>query len=235
MSDPAPIKLLIVDDDPALRDFVGLTLRLGGYDVVFAADGESVVETVIRLRPSMVIMDVIMPGVTGLEALRRLRALGSDVPVIMLTARGADDDKLAAFEAGADDYLVKPFSSKELVARVGALLRRARLAVAEPDEMKIVAAGPLTLVPGSYLARMHDREVALTRTEYALMLILARQPGRVFTPAELLTRVWGAEYRDQAEILRTNIYRLRQKLEEDPRQPRYLRTRAGVGYYFSPD
>jgi DNA-binding response OmpR family regulator len=232
-----PITLLIVDDDASLREFVGVTLRVSGYHVLFAADGEDVPDLVVEQQPRLVIMDITMPGISGLEALRRLRSIGSDVPVIMLTGRGEDDDKLAAFEAGADDYLTKPFSSRELVARVAAVLRRARLAATDPEAASILQVGPLTLIPGNHSATIQDREVSLTRTEYALLLILARHPGRVFTPAELLTRVWGAEYRDQAEILRTNMYRLRQKLEvgQHPRQPRYLRTRPGVGYYFSPD
>jgi two-component system, OmpR family, KDP operon response regulator KdpE len=227
--------LLVVDDDTKVREFVGLTLRLGGYQVLFADDGEGVPEMVIRQRPRMVVMDISMPVVTGIDALRRLRSLGSDVPVIMLTARGSDEDKLAAFDAGADDYLVKPFSARELVARVGAVLRRARLSLDGPEADTVVYVGPLILVPGNHTATINDRDVSLTRTEYALLLLLARAPERVFTPAELLGKVWGPEYRDQAEILRTNIYRLRQKLEEDPKQPRYLRTRTGVGYYFSPD
>jgi DNA-binding response OmpR family regulator len=235
MPAPGQPTLLVVDDDASIREFVGLTLRLGGYHVVFASDGQEVPDLVAHAQPRMLVMDISMPGLSGIDALRRLRDLGNDVPVIMLTARGADDDKLTAFEAGADDYLTKPFSAKELVARVGALLRRAKLAATEPPPSTVITVGPLTLEPGTHSARMSDRELGLTRTEYALLLTLARQPGRVFTPAELLTRVWGLEYRDQAEILRTTIYRLRQKLEDDPRQPRHLCNRAGVGYYFSPD
>jgi DNA-binding response OmpR family regulator len=123
--------LLVVDDDPSIREFLALTLRLGGYEVVFAEDGEPVPDIVASQSPQLVIMDLAMPGVSGLDALRNVRAMGSTVPVIMLTAHGEDEDKLAAFEAGADDYLVKPFSGRELVARVGAVLRRARLPHAE--------------------------------------------------------------------------------------------------------
>jgi DNA-binding response OmpR family regulator len=227
--------LLVVDDDQALREFVAVILRLAGYTVLAASDGAGVPEMVIAEKPRLVIMDVTMPRVSGLEALRRLRAIGSDVPVIMLTAHGDEDDKLAAFDAGADDYLVKPFNARELVARVGAVLRRARLAATETGAGTIVSIGPLTLVPDGYSASIEDRDVRLTRLEYALLLTLARSAGRVFTPGDLLTHIWGPEYRDQAEILRTNIYRLRQKLEADPRQPRYLKTQPGVGYYFSPD
>ena len=123
--DHAP--LLVVDDDASIREFLALTLRLGGYEVVFAEDGEPVPDIVVTEKPQLVIMDLAMPHVSGLEALRNLRSLGSTVPVIMLTAHGEDEDKLAAFEAGADDYLVKPFSGRELIARVGAVLRRSRL------------------------------------------------------------------------------------------------------------
>jgi two-component system KDP operon response regulator KdpE len=236
MTTPERTTLLIVDDEPSLREFVGVTLGDSGYDVLFAADGEGVFDLVNRQQPHLVIMDIIMPGLSGLEVLRRLRSDGSQVPVIMLTGRGFDDDKLAAFEAGADDYLTKPFSSRELVARVAAVLRRARLASTDSEEAdSSLHVGALTLIPGKHSATIQDREVSLTRTEYSLLLTLARHAGRVFTPAELLTRVWGPEYRDQAEILRTNMYRLRQKLEEDPRQPRFVCTRPGVGYYFCAD
>jgi DNA-binding response OmpR family regulator len=235
MAEPDRTTLLVVDDDTKVREFVGLTLRLGGYQVAFAENGDTVPELVIRDRPGMVVMDISMPGVSGIEALQRLRSLGSDVPVIMLTARGSDDDKLAAFESGADDYLVKPFSARELVARVGAVLRRVRQSDHQATALNRMSVGPLTLIPGNHTATIHEREVKLTRTEYALLLVFVRAPERVFTPAELLGKVWGPEYRDQAEILRTNMYRLRQKLEDDPRQPRFLRTRAGIGYYFAPE
>ena len=228
------ICLLVVDDDPGLREFVGVTLRLEGYRIVFAADAEELPQRIQDEQPELVIMDLVMPGRSGLEALKELRAEGCDLPVIMLTARDEDEDKLAAFQAGADDYLVKPFNARELVARVAAVLRRARPAT-DAESGGAIVVGPLRLVPGRHTARMADRDISLTRTEYALLLALARAAGRVFTPAELLTRVWGAEYRDQTEILRTNIYRLRQKLEADPRQPRYLRTRQGVGYYLAAD
>jgi DNA-binding response OmpR family regulator len=162
--------------------------------------------------------------------------VGSDVPVVMLTALGADQDKLEAFEAGADDYLVKPFSARELVARVGALLRRTRLAVtSEKARPAPLQAGPFTINPDAQTVQLEQDEIDLTPIEYALLQTLVRAPGRIFTESELLTRVWGQEYRDQAEILRTTMHRLRQKLEEDPTQPRYLCTRTGVGYYFSTD
>jgi DNA-binding response OmpR family regulator len=151
----------------------------------------------------------------------------------MLTGRDEDDAKYAAFEAGADDYLLKPFKARELVARVTAVLRRTQSKPGQPDPGLVLSIGDLTLVPGNHSVTVGGREVTLTRTEYALLLTLARGAGRVFTPAELLSRVWGPEYRDQAEILRTNMYRLRQKVEADPRQPQHLRTRTGVGYYLA--
>src|SRR5438105_2988254 len=157
--------LLVVDDDTRVREFVGLTLRLAGYQVLFADDGECVPEMVIRQRPRMVVMDISMPRVTGIDALRELRTLGSDVPVIMLTARGADEDKLAAFDAGADDYLVKPFSARELVARVGAVLRRVRLSDDVAEAAAVVYVGPLTLVPCNHTATNNDRGVSLTHPQ----------------------------------------------------------------------
>lgn len=233
---PHDAPLLVVDDDVAIREFVSLALQLGGYEVVFAGDGSEVAQAIDTYHPRLVIMDVSMPGLNGLAALRELRAMGSGLPIIMLTALGADEDKLAAFEAGADDYLVKPFSARELVARVAAVLRRTGLAETDAVPASVeLRAGPLTLVPETQAARMHDLEIELTPIEYALLLTLARSPGRIFTPTELLIRVWGQEYRDQAEILHTNIMRLRHKLEDDPHQPRYLRQRTGLGYYFATD
>ena len=228
-----PTTILIVDDEPSLREFVGITLKLGGFRVLFAPDGQGVPHIVLHDKPQLVVMDVSMPSVSGVEALRQLRALGSTVPVIMLTGRDEDDARYSAFEAGADDYLLKPFKARELVARVTAVLRRTQAKPGQPDPGLVLNIGDLTLVPGNHSVSVAGREVILTRTEYALLLTLARGAGRVFTPAELLSCVWGPEYRDQAEILRTNMYRLRQKLETDPRQPQHLRTRTGVGYYLA--
>ncbi|HEY3060900.1 MAG TPA: response regulator transcription factor [Chloroflexota bacterium] len=228
-----PATILVVDDEPGLREFVGVTLKLAGYRPILASDGAQVAELVIRDQPHLVLMDYSMPSMSGLEALQQLRALGSEVPVIMLTARDEHDDKLAAFNAGADDYLTKPFNARELVARVAAVLRRTRTEGGGADPGQVLAVGELTLVPGNHSVSVGGREVILTRTEYALLLTLARAVGRVFTPAELLSRVWGPEYRDQAEILRTNMYRLRRKVEADPSAPRHIRTRPGVGYYLA--
>ncbi len=230
---PSSGTILVVDDDARLRRFVGETLDLEGYAVQFASDGEAVETMVAERRPDLVVLDVVMPGMSGLEALRHLRANGRMIPVIMLTARDDEEDKVQALRDGADDYLVKPFSARELVARVQAVLRRSRGPLSEEGETQMLRIGPLVLYPGSRTATVLERQVDLTRTEYTLLLTLVRGAGRVFTPADLLTRVWGPEYRDQGEILRTNVYRLRQKIEEDPRHPRYLRTRLGVGYYFS--
>ena len=228
-------RLLVVDDDPALRQFIGVTLAIEGYDVAFAADGEGLVERIERERPHLVVLDIVMPGLSGLDALRQVRAAGQTVPVILLTGRDEDADKIEGFDAGAADYLGKPFNTRELVVRVAAVLRRAGAAAASVAGSAAVAVGGLRLLPSQHAASVGERQVNLTRTEYALLLTLARSAGRVFTPADLLTRVWGPEYRDQAEILRTNIYRLRQKIEADPKEPKYLRTRAGVGYYLSTD
>jgi DNA-binding response OmpR family regulator len=225
--------ILVVDDNRPLREFVGVTLRAAGYQVALLPDGEGVAEYVAQHGPRLVVMDINMPTISGLEALRHLRERGSSVPVIMLTACDEDQDKLNAFEAGADDYLVKPFNARELVARIAAVLRRVSPEPAEPTPEQVLHIGELRLRPREHTVLVGEKAVNLTRTEYALLLTLAQGAGRVFTPAELLSRVWGPEYRDQAEILRTNMYRLRQKLEADPKQPRHLRTRPGVGYYLA--
>lgn len=221
------MKILVVDDERRLREFVALALRSAGYEVLLAADANDLDSRGLDL----LVMDVNMPGISGLEAVRKLREAGDEVPVVMLTACDDDDSKLAAFDVGADDYLTKPFNARELVARVGAVLRRARRNVSAAPDEDTLTIGAITLCLRNHTAQVQGRAVELTRTEYALLLTLARGEGRVFTPAELLSRVWGPEYSTQAEILRTNMYRLRQKLEADPRQPRFLRTRPGVGYF----
>jgi DNA-binding response OmpR family regulator len=219
-----------------MRDYL-TRLLAPQFDVEAVGDAASAIEAVVRCAPDLVLSDVMLPGRDGLGLLETLRAnpTTATVPVVLLSARAGEEAKVEGLRAGADDYLVKPFSARELVARVGAVLRRTNQSANEAAAVPVVYVGPLTLIPGNHTATIHNRSIVLTRTEFALLLAFAHAPERVFTPAELLVKVWGPEYRDQAEILRTNVYRLRQKLEDDPRQPRHLRTRAGIGYYFSTD
>jgi DNA-binding response OmpR family regulator len=231
MVDPRVQSVLVVDDDPRLRHLVEVILNTEGYTCHMADDGDAVVAAVREHRPDLVLLDLKMRRVSGIDALRRLRRAGEDVPVIILTAVGEEPLILAAYEAGADDYVTKPFLAKVLLARIRAVLRRSR-----PDhEGDSERVGDVELDPVTHHARVGGRRVALSPTEYGLMRTLMQGVGRVFTPAELLQRVWGPAYAGQDEIVRSNIYRLRHKLEPSPREPRYIRGRRGVGSYFAAD
>ena len=226
--------ILVVDDDARLRQMVELILTTGGFECRSADDGDRVLPAVRRYRPRLVLLDLKMRYVSGIDALRRLRAAGEDVPVIILTAVGDEQLILAAYEAGADDYVTKPFQARVLLARIKAVLKRTG---GEPEQAETVESGErvgdVALDPVTQHASVAGRRVALSPTEYGLLRTLMRGVGRVFTAAELLQRVWGPEYLGQDEIVRSNIYRLRHKVEPQPSEPRYIRGRRGVGYYFA--
>ena len=221
-------KILVVDDEPKVVRLVTEVLRTVGYQVVAANSGESAVEMVALEQPHLVLLDVMLPrGPDGYEVCRTLREF-SDVPVIMLTARAQEADVLRGFDAGADDYLTKPFSAKELVARVRAVLRRS-----EHPEEAITSSfdcGELQINFASRTVRMRGKQVSLTRTEFELLRQLALNVNRVLLHSDLLTAVWGPEYRDDIDYLRAYIRYLRRKLEADPSHPRYILTSTGVGY-----
>ena len=221
-------KILIVDDEPKVVRLVAEVLRTVGYQVVAANSGESAVQVVALEQPHLVLLDVMLPrGPDGYEVCRTLREF-SDVPVIMLTAKAQEADLLRGFDAGADDYLTKPFSAKELVARVRAVLRRSE----HPEEAVTSAfeCGELQVNFASRTVRMRGKQVSLTRTEYELLRQLALNVNRVLLHSDLLTAVWGPEYRDDIDYLRAYIRYLRRKLEADPSHPRYILTSTGVGY-----
>jgi DNA-binding response OmpR family regulator len=234
MVDSRAQSVLVVDDDPRLRHLVELILTTDGFTCVMADDGDQVLAAVREHRPDLVLLDLKMRRVSGVDALQRLRRAGEDVPVIILTAVGEESLILRAYEAGADDYVTKPFLAKVLLARIRAVLRRTRLDQ-EPVARSGERVGDVMLDPVTQHASINGRRVALSPTEYGLLRTLMQGVGRVFTPAELLRRVWGPAYAGQDEIVRSNIYRLRHKVEPSPSQPRYIRGRRGVGYYFAPD
>jgi two-component system KDP operon response regulator KdpE len=221
-------EILVVDDEPRIRRFLRTNLDLNGYTAVEAEDGIAALRLFEEHRPQLVVLDIGLPGdFDGFQVLERIRQTG-DTPVIMLTARTGEDDKVRAFELGADDYLTKPFGSRELTARVKAVMRRSSRKGEEPQAMITVAGLKIDLA--SRQVTVSDRPVKLSRTEFNLLVELARYPNRVLTHSQLLSQVWGNEYRDDVEILRATIWRLRQRIEPDARAPRYIMSEAGVGY-----
>lgn len=224
-------RILVVDDEPRYLGVIRFNLEAEGYRVTCAATGEDALALFPKRAPDLVVLDVMLPGLDGFEVCQRIREV-SERPIIMLTAKGADEDKVKGLRLGADDYVTKPFSAQELLARVEAVLRRAH-PVETPPRQPTLVAGDLEI---DFLARrvtVRGREVRLSPTEYRLLACLAASPGTVLTHEYLLEKVWGPAYRGEHEMLRVALWRLRHKLEKDPANPRTIVTRAGVGYMLS--
>jgi len=219
--------ILLVDDEPKIVQLGRDYLERAGFAVASAGSGEAALAAFRSRPPDLIVLDLGLPGTDGLEVTRQVRR-ASDVPIIMLTARGEESDKLIGLELGADDYMVKPFSPKELVARVRAVLRRAEGRAGPAAEVLHVL--DLTLDLPRQRLTVGDRPLELTATEFQLLAALARQPGRIFTRAQLLDTVHGVAFESYERAIDTHIKNLRRKIEPDPRQPRYLQTVYGVGY-----
>jgi DNA-binding response OmpR family regulator len=219
-------RVLVVDDEPIVRDVVVRYLRRDGFETLEAADGVEARELIERASPELVVLDVMIPGLDGLELCRWVRAR-SELPVIMLTARGEETDRVVGLELGADDYVTKPFSPRELVARVRGVLRRA---AAAPTPAETVSFGDVVLERATREARKGDADVALTAKEFDLCWFLANHPRRVFSRDQLMRSVWGYAAALDTGTVTVHIRRLRQKLEDTPSQPRHLQTVWGVGY-----
>jgi two-component system, OmpR family, KDP operon response regulator KdpE len=225
-------RVMVVEDEPRLLRLVRALLQSEGFEVVAATTGEEALQLSESAALDLVLLDLLLPGdVDGYEVCRRIRE-SSHVPIIMLTAKAQEHDKLRGFDLGADDYLTKPFSSRELLARVKAVIRRNSLH-REPDVAAVVTLGGLTVDLDRRRVTVEGTEVNLTATEYSLLAELAQNAGRVMMHSELLARVWGPEYRDETEYLRTYIRYLRRKIEQDPSHPRYILSRPGIGYYLT--
>jgi len=227
------MKVLIVDDEPDVAAVVamGITYQRPAYAVTECHSGAEALTRIASDRPDLVILDLAMPPPDGFAVLRILRAQDNDVPVIVLTAKGSEQDRVRGLELGADDYVTKPFSHKELVARMDAVLRRTR-AAADPSKANLLSARDLQIDFAQRRVFIAGREVALTPTEYNLLFHLATNAGRVMTHEQLLAKVWGDEYRDEVHYLKVYVGRLRTKLEHDPAHPEHILTARGVGYRF---
>ncbi len=225
-------RILVVDDEPRYVRAIQVNLQASGYQVLTAGDGQRAVELAASKEPDLILLDVKMPKLNGFEACRQIREF-STVPIIMLTAMAEDENKVQGLDTGADDYVTKPFSADELMARVRAALRRVEFS-ARPDGQAIFEAGDFRIEFARRRVFRGGEEVALTPTEYRLLCVLARQAGRVVVPEHLLEKVWGVGYEGEHRLVWQAIHRLRRKIEPDPQNPELIQTRPGIGYVFVP-
>ena len=223
-------KVLIVDDEPNIREVVGLYLRRDGHTVVSATDGEEALEVFRESEPDLVVLDLMLPKISGLEVCRRMRA-DRRVPLIMLTARGEEEERIVGLSLGADDYVVKPFSPRELAARVAAVLRRVEESSGDVDQ-KVLSFDGLRIDPNTREILVRGEPATLTAREFDLLHHLASSPGRVYTRDQLMELVWGYTFSADTSTVTVHVRRLREKVEPDPARPRYLQTVWGVGYKF---
>ena len=217
-------RILIVDDERSIRRFLSASLS-GKYEVIQAADGEEALRTVVAERPDLLILDLGLPDIDGVEVTRRLREW-TQIPIIVVSVREQESDKIAALDAGADDYLTKPFGAGELEARIRVALRRA----AQPDSQVIFTSDDLTVDLASRTVKVDGNEISLTPTEYDILRALVQHAGKVLTHSQLLRTVWGIAYEDENHLLRVNVSNLRRKVEKDPARPKHVITEPGVGY-----
>lgn len=226
-------RILIVDDEPQITRVLRTGLNTRGYDVRVAADGESALDTFNDWPPDLVVTDLAMPNLDGLELCRRLR-LVSQVPIIVLSVKGEEKTKVEALDAGADDFVTKPFSMEELLARVRATLRRAPSTTRDGAASTVLEAGDFRLDVETRKVTVREKDIHLTPKEFELLAHLMRHSGKVLTHRKLLSAIWGASYAEQTEYLRVFIGQLRKKIEADPSAPRYILTEPWIGYRFDP-
>jgi DNA-binding response OmpR family regulator len=222
-------RVLVVDDDQTVSDVVRRYLERDGFTVGLAADGQSALRTFAQEKPDLVVLDLMLPGIDGLEVCRRMRAIEPDLPVVMLTALGEESDRVLGLEVGADDYVTKPFSPRELVLRIRSVLRRA--APPPPSPAETLVDGDLSVDVARRIVKLGGRDVALTVREFDLLVFLMRHPGKVFRRSELLEHVWGWTFGDQSTVT-VHMRRLREKIEDDPAEPKRILTVWGVGYRY---
>jgi two-component system KDP operon response regulator KdpE len=223
-------RVLIVDDEPAIRRFLRVTLTAQAYNILEAASGQEALSKATADKPDIIVLDIGLPDINGIEVTRLLRQW-TQIPIIILSVRGAESDKIAALDAGADDYLTKPFGVGELLARLRAALRRAAQTTSEP----VFTSGNLKVDLARRLITVSGHEVQLTPTEYELLRVLVTHAGKVLTHHFLLREVWGAEYGEEFHMLHVNISNLRRKIEPDSTRPQFIITEPGVGYRIKAD
>lgn len=225
-------KVLIVDDEKPIAEILQYNLEKEGYRVIVVYDGESAVKIVDQEQPDLIILDIMLPGKDGFQVCREIRAK-MEVPIIMLTAKEMEMDKIHGLELGADDYVTKPFSAREVTARVRAILRRSTLQETRTANDKVkLSSGPILVDQGEVQVYNQGVPIALTLKEYSLLVYLMLKPGYVFSREQLLNHVWGYDYYGDERTVDVTVRRLREKLEQNPASPEYIHTKRGVGYYF---
>ena len=226
-ADGSPVRVVVVDDEPALAELLSMAARYEGWDVRTAADGQSAISVIREFRPDVVVLDIMLPDIDGLQVLKRIRADGHDTPVLFLTAKDALDDRIAGLTAGGDDYVTKPFSLEELVARLRGLIRRSTTVITAGSD-PILRVGDLVLDEESYEVRRGDRPIELTATEFELLRFLMRNPRRVMSKLQILDRVWSYDFGGRSSIVEIYISYLRKKI--DAGEKPMIHTVRGVGY-----
>ena len=228
-------KILIVEDERAIVEILKFNLAREGYETLEALDGEAGLQLGLTGDPDLILLDVMLPKMNGFDICARLRDAGSTVPIIMLTAREEETDKVFGLEAGADDYMTKPFSMRELLARVRANIRRRSLDLnARKSVGKLIEAKGLTIDPATFSVMRNGQAVDLTQKEYDLLLYLIQERGVVFSREDLMQKVWNYDYFGDMRTVDVTVRRLREKIEDDPGKPQYILTKRGAGYYFAP-
>ena len=222
-------QILVVDDEPVFRDTLAFNLRRDGFDVTTAADGLSAVEAFQKTEPDLILLDLMLPGISGIEVCKRVREVSS-VPIIMVTAKDDEIDKVVGLEVGADDYLTKPYSYRELLARIRALLRRAKADVPAPETSEVLRAGRILMDTEVHEVRVDGKKVKMPLREFELLELFLQNPDRVLTRNQILDRIWGLNYIGDTKTLDVHVKRIRSKIEEDPSNPTALVTVRGLGY-----
>ncbi|NBC27376.1 MAG: response regulator [Bacteroidetes bacterium] len=225
--------ILVVEDNQDLVNLLEINLEDEGYDVHIAMDGVKAVETFKATDPSLILLDVMLPKMDGFDVCKEIRSVDKQVPILMLTAKSEEVDKVLGLEIGADDYMTKPFSVRELLARVKAILRRAHHSSEESDKKSILKYKDLKVDPNKRRVQLHGEPVELTSKEYDLLLLFFSNPGKAYSREELLNDVWGYSYEGYSHTVNSHINRLRSKIEDDPSEPDYIKTVWGVGYRFA--
>ena len=222
-------KILVVDVDPTYRVTLAFNLRRDGFEVVTAADGIAAVDAFTRAAPDLILLDLMLPGLSGIEVCNRVRAQ-SNVPIIMVTAKDDEVDKIVGLEVGADDYLTKPYSYRELVARIRAVLRRSASSASDDDLNEVLAVGRISMDTEAHVVTVAGDPVQMPLREFELLELFMRNPGRVLTRVQILDRIWGVDYIGDTKTLDVHVKRIRSRIEQDPAHPQALQTVRGLGY-----